>query len=159
MDLTGRQIGRLTVIGESSRKGYVVCKCECGSTTVVQASSLTRKNPTISCGCYRREVCSERGKHVILSNSAGRREVNARYGTNLDAIMRDKPRKNNKSGYTGVWFDPVRGHYYAYIYLHHKRYHLGCFKDLQDAVNAREEAEEKLFAPIRAARMAELATQ
>lgn len=58
----GLKIGRLTVTGhkivelsEKSRSGHrycrkIVCRCDCGKTTTIRASSLTGGNTT-SCGC------------------------------------------------------------------------------------------------------------
>jgi hypothetical protein len=57
-DLTGRTFGRLTVteFSDSNPSGNVMwkCRCQCGGTTIVSGSDLTR-NQTVSCGCYRRE--------------------------------------------------------------------------------------------------------
>lgn len=56
-DLTERQFGRLTVVRRMPtppgrrRRGYWLCVCECGTETVVVASSLVHGN-TRSCGCY-----------------------------------------------------------------------------------------------------------
>lgn len=67
MNLIGRKFGRLRVIANASRKGYVVCKCDCGNIHEVRACSLTkRKQPTVSCGCYRREVVSITGKIIFI---------------------------------------------------------------------------------------------
>ena len=53
VNLTGKKVGRLTVIEQAeSRNGklYWLCKCECGTTKEVVASSL-QGNRVISCGC------------------------------------------------------------------------------------------------------------
>ena len=53
IDLTGRRIGKLTVLRESDqRKGYWFCQCECGRTKEIFGSCL-RKERTLSCGCLR----------------------------------------------------------------------------------------------------------
>lgn len=157
MNLVGKRFGRLTVISESDRKGYVLCKCDCGNLHTVRLSSLTKSNhPTISCGCYRKEVVRETGRNTIHKNSAERIAANAKYGTNLGIISNPNPNRRNKSGYTGVWYDQVHGVYQAYITLHRTKYALGTYKHIQDAIDARKEAEEKYFAPIIEARNAEL---
>lgn len=52
----GKKYGRLTVLSESKTKyGTFVCQCDCGNTTEVFSSNLSR-NHTTSCGCYRIEV-------------------------------------------------------------------------------------------------------
>lgn len=149
MNLIGQKFGRLQVTSNSNRRGYVICKCDCGNTHEVKASSLTKsKNPTTSCGCYRREVVSVIGKSTIHRNFAKSIAINTKYGTNVGMISNPNPPRNNKSGYKGVWYDPVHGVYQAYITFQHKKYALGTFKHLDDAVKARQEAEERLFAPI-----------
>lgn len=55
-DMTGMVFGRLRVIGNGEKKGYVLCECECGTKKEILESSLTRTmNPTRSCGCLRKE--------------------------------------------------------------------------------------------------------
>ncbi len=82
-DLTGRRFGRLMVIERT--KDYVspsgnhcsqwLCKCDCGNTTVVVTSSLTR-GITSSCGCKSiettKELCTTHGM-------AGKRIYNLYY--------------------------------------------------------------------------------
>lgn len=56
-NLVGQKFGKLTVLrlSETYEKGTAlwVCQCECGNTTVVFASNLTRKHTT-SCGCHKK---------------------------------------------------------------------------------------------------------
>lgn len=148
MNLIGRKFGRLQVIANSSRKGYVICKCDCGNTHEIRANCLTRRNPIVSCGCYRKEVASVIGKNSIHKNSAKRIAINEKYGTNVGIILNKNPNSNNRSGHKGVHYDPIHGTYRASITLHHKTYYLGTFKRLEEAIKARQEAEERLFAPI-----------
>ena len=57
--------------------------------------------------------------------------------------------QNNTSGHKGVSLAKRKGRkdtYVAYIYFQGIRYHLGSFKNIDAAVNAREEAENKLYA-------------
>jgi len=57
-DLTGKQFGRLTVLGlESIRKrgrSYWKCQCSCGKQSIVFASNL-HSGATVSCGCKQKE--------------------------------------------------------------------------------------------------------
>lgn len=52
----GDRFGSLLVIQESlfrkNRNRYYDCVCACGNKTTVVGTSLTRKNPTTSCGCF-----------------------------------------------------------------------------------------------------------
>ena len=58
IDMTGRVIGRLTVIEECgwSKGGDILwkCRCECGNEVTVLGYHL-RNEHTTSCGCYKRE--------------------------------------------------------------------------------------------------------
>lgn len=58
VDMTGRVIGRLSVIEECGRDkhGKVLwrCRCECGNEVIVLGYNL-RNEHTTSCGCYNRE--------------------------------------------------------------------------------------------------------
>ena len=62
IDMTGRIIGRLTVIEECGRdkhgKALWRCRCECGNEVIVRGDSLRNENTT-SCGCYNRERAAE----------------------------------------------------------------------------------------------------
>lgn len=52
-DLTGKKIGKLR-LKERKRENnrtYYLCKCDCGSSLWIRADSLTKSNPTSSCGC------------------------------------------------------------------------------------------------------------
>ena len=63
IDLTGKKINRLTVIGKGTKHGkewYWKCRCECGNECEVSGSSL-RAGRTKSCGCERRS----RGELII----------------------------------------------------------------------------------------------
>lgn len=147
MNLIGRKFGRLRVISNSNRKGFVVCKCDCGNIHEVRICNL-RNHGTKSCGCYRREVTGATGKRVIQKNSEERVAINERYGTNVGALLNQSPNRNNKCGCRGVYYDSMHNVYKATICLHKQRYYLGTFKHLEEAAKARQEAEERLFAPI-----------
>jgi hypothetical protein len=62
-ELTGKKYGRLTVIERSGstaqKKALWRCRCDCGNEVVVVGSHLLNGN-THSCGCYKRDVTSER---------------------------------------------------------------------------------------------------
>lgn len=51
----------------------------------------------------------------------------------------------NKSGVTGVFKLKTCNSWVAYIYVNHKRIHLGSFKTEEDAIKARKEAEIKYY--------------
>lgn len=64
IDLTGKRVGMLTVVGHAERKNGRVawkCKCDCGNETVVLTTSLATGR-TKSCGCYQKKRVSETSK-------------------------------------------------------------------------------------------------
>lgn len=78
-----------------------------------------------------------------------------KYNTNFGVIEREEPHKNNRSGHTGVWFNPKTGRFIAYITVHRKRIYLGSMDTIEDAIKVREEAEEEYFRPLIAAKNAD----
>lgn len=54
-------------------------------------------------------------------------------------------RKNNRSGYTGVSYDPRRDQWVAYINQGRRKKHVGAFKDKKLAVLARSKAIMQIF--------------
>lgn len=143
--MIGRTVGRWTILREL-RKGrfkYYECRCACGTVREVKANSI-RSGRSKSCGCLKRE----RAMHEIAKNSAKRIATNAAYNTNFDAIEREKPYKNNKSGHKGVYWCNSLGLWRAYINVQKKAIYLGGYHDIKDAIRAREEAEREYFLPL-----------
>ena len=70
-DLTGQRFGRLTVvnlneeISKQKKKLHWNCKCDCGNECVVRGDHL-RGCATTSCGCYNREVLSEKMRKMNI---------------------------------------------------------------------------------------------
>lgn len=58
-DLAGQRFGRWTV-GQSPRRAYWPCKCDCGAERLVRANGLT-SGRSQSCGCLHREAVSRHG--------------------------------------------------------------------------------------------------
>ena len=67
IDMIGKKFGRLLVISLDHKvkgKGsYWKCLCDCGNTVVVIGQNL-RNGHTKSCGCYNRELASEKAKKI-----------------------------------------------------------------------------------------------
>lgn len=53
-DLTGREFGWLTVIGQSAEAGKWICECKCGGLKKTKRARLI-DGETKSCGCLRRQ--------------------------------------------------------------------------------------------------------
>jgi len=71
IDVSGEVFGRLTVVGESAKRGRVRridCVCKCGTLVTVDLSNL-RRGFTQSCGCLHREITSENTSTHRLSKS------------------------------------------------------------------------------------------
>ena len=149
MNLKDRRFGRLVVEGDASRKGYVICLCDCGNRKEIRATSLTKAfQPTRSCGCMHRSVVKEIGTKTIPKNMERQVKTNLRYHTNFQVIETDVPPKNNTSGCKGISWDDRRHKWLTYINVHSKRIFLGRFSSLDDAIDARREAEEKYHKPL-----------
>lgn len=98
-DLTGKRVGRLTVIkrmpNNANNKIMWLCKCDCGNETTV-ISSLLNTGKTKSCGCLTREKTIERStKHGYRINQKHL------YGTRLNMIDRCTNPKNKTYDYYG----------------------------------------------------------
>lgn len=145
IDLTGRQFGDLTVIRLSDRRDEKhhntllwECRCGCGNTTYVLGSSL-RAGYYKSCGC-KREKKRDHGarEHEKTDRVDGTRK------TALTAKLHAK----NKSGHKGVMWNKHRNKWTATIGFRGKQIFLGNYDDKEDAIKARQLAEEKYFKPI-----------
>lgn len=53
IDITGHRFNMLVAIEYDTSAKKWVCRCDCGTTTLLTSSSL-RRGGTVSCGCYRR---------------------------------------------------------------------------------------------------------
>lgn len=62
--LAGKRIGRLLAIRPIGRTfdGHILweCRCDCGKTKAIASNSLTRKNPSRSCGCNNKITATTR---------------------------------------------------------------------------------------------------
>lgn len=136
-DYIGKRFGRLTVIGYEGRErrhneksratiNLWKCRCDCGREVTVPQSELQR-GESQSCGCLQKE----RAREALLLIE----------DTSVSILERNKKvRKNNKSGYTGV-FQMRDGRWAAYINFRKKRYWLGRYTELEDAIKARRQGE------------------
>lgn len=127
-DLIGKRFGELLVKGYDKSEDKLFCECSCGSSVWVERSNLLNDH-TKSCGHLRAE------DHFVRVDGAA------------VSMLRMKLSKANTSGYKGV-SKTKDGRWVAYITLRGKRMQLGIFDDIQDAVIARKNAEERLFVPL-----------
>lgn len=135
-DITGRKFGRLTAWYPSKRSdssGSVIwrCRCDCGKEVDASYNCLLYTNLK-SCGCQKKE--HDQKLKTFLTHVAG---------TSVDMLKSKKLPTDNTTGYKGVYF--IRGKYVAKIVFQKKPYYLGAFDNIDDAAQARKEAEEVLF--------------
>lgn len=145
-DITGERFGKLTVLRPTGRKQGTnivwLCQCDCGKQTELSTSSL-KASYRVSCGCYAREHL----KQVSEMGLTYLRENELKDQTSLCRLTAKTP-NTNTSGRKGVFFDRNKRRWVAHICIQKKRIHLGYFNKFEDAVKAREKAEEELFEPI-----------
>ena len=137
----GDRFGRLVAeqpTGQRTAKSVVWrCRCDCGNTADVR-STLLVSGHTTSCGCVRQELDKVRDFKKILTYTDG---------TCIEFARNIGKRRADTSPDTGVRGVVLRGgSYQAQITFRKKRYYLGRFSRLEDAVKARKQAEERVEA-------------
>ena len=141
-DLTGQVFGKLTVIGRSdkcSSRGARTtpmweCRCACGAITYKATDTLT--NPDVSM-CA---ACAEQQHARIARESAGYIA-----GTQVSKIRNRKSASENTSGYRGVYYDGKTNKYRARLVFQGKLMNFGSYEHVEDAIKARQRAEEEIF--------------
>ena len=137
VDIRGQRFGRLSAIEALEKRSgseSVVwrCRCDCGRETETASRDLLSGN-TRSCGCIKQE---QPGPQKYM-----------RYidGTCIENLESRKLRRDNTSGHTGVQLEKASGKWIALIQFKGRRYTLGRFDKLEDAAEARREAENRIF--------------
>ncbi len=134
-DLSGQVFGNLHLKTKTKKNGrtYYLCLCGvCGKTFLKREDSVLSAT---SCGCDRQKAT------IIAMHEKGFVD-----GTQPAKIKLDKlPSKSNKSGIVGVNWDKSRGKWQASLRFKGKKYNLGRFDNLQDAIDARKIAEKEIF--------------
>ena len=83
--------------------------------------------------------------HINTHKKSDNRKSNLRIATQKENARNRRIAKNNTSGKTGVSFDKRKDKWIAYIGYNHKIIYLGNFDKYDDAVQARQKAEDKYF--------------
>lgn len=133
IDLTGRQFGDLTVKekAQTDKRGrYWLCTCVCGNEIVVKQSDLKNRIIT-SCG-HSEETGTQSVKSVKKTKPSKSKK-------------RSVKKSSNGTGHVGVSQVELKSgvRYKANISVDGKNKHLGTFDTLEEAVEARKEAEEQ----------------
>ena len=140
--LVGRCFGKLEVICRSDKRGsrgartvpLWECRCECGNITYKATDTL--RNSSIS-------MCSECS--VKYASKKMRENLGYVDGTQISRIKSDKPNVTSSSGARGVYYDKKSGLWRARLRLKGKLMNFGSYKNFDDAVRARKEAEAEYF--------------
>lgn len=137
VDLTGQRFGRLIAMyplkkRDSKGSVYWKCQCDCGNEAEATESSLVHGNVR-SCGCLK----SENQKKI-------KDKLHRIDGTCVEILEKRKYRKDNTSGFRGV-FQLKSGKYRVDIGFKGHKYYIGTYEDYNEAVQARLEAEGKIY--------------
>lgn len=141
-DLTGKKIGKLTVLERSDRYGsrgkrqtrLWKCQCECGAITYKATDTLTNSDISMCQACA-----------TAYATKKARANAGFEAGTQIYKIKDRSDASDNLSGVRGVYLDPKTGKYRARLKFQGKIYNLGSFSCLEDAVSARKRGEEEYF--------------
>lgn len=82
-------------------------------------------------------------------NGLDNRRCNLRLATHQQNMRNSRVKKSSKSGITGVFWNKKHNKWQADITINRKTKYLGLYAELQDAIKARKEAEEKYFGEFR----------
>lgn len=134
-DFVGKTFGKLTVLEYAGKEAGMhrwKCRCACGNETVV-GQTLLQSGKTKSCGCIRSVTIYDNMKFVD--------------GTSVTLLENAENRRisTNTSGHNGVYRNKKNGKWVAQIGFRRKTYYLGSYDQIEDAVKARQTAEEKLY--------------
>ena len=170
-NLVGKRFGKLVVISnEAHKKGHLVCQCDCGKIVEVRRGNLT-SGSTRSCGsreCKRdtrhmekhnpdievhtpeyvqEELQLEEMINTPFENRRRVSNINRIYNKAYELNKKPQTSTRNSSGYVGVFWDKKHRRWVAQIGFRGERIRIGSYQIFDDAVKARKEAEEMLFAP------------
>lgn len=142
LNLLGQKFGRLTVVSfayTKYRNSYWNCVCECGNEKIVSSGNL-KKGITVSCGCYQKEMARQKGKATVRLMIEKNLVYNTRKGQfSMGALS------NSSSGIRGVYLKKDTGKFGVEIMFQKRKYRLGYFSILEEAIQARHHAESVLW--------------
>lgn len=141
-DLSGQKFGQITVIARSKNKRkrgdrMLVeweCRCDCGALVYRTTDQLTSQKNRMCADCSR-------------NNSAHQafRAAGFEHGTQICKISDMSPTAANTSGCRGVTWHKKQRKWVARLQFRGKIMNLGSFFNFEDAVKARQRAEEEYF--------------
>lgn len=143
--MIGERFGDLTVTDYVGHKFYekygyrvaiAACRCEkCGNATEIPFSRL-KTGQAKQCRNCNYNTNLPKGQEIIkLYEIEGTSIASIKPGRRLN--------KNSTTGHTGV--SALKNGYRSYITFKRKQYSLGCYKKLEEAIEARKKAEENIY--------------
>ncbi len=135
----GDRYGKLVAVRptelRSAKSVIWECLCDCGNTVLVRSTTLTSGHTT-SCGCTKREIDDQRDFKEILTYTDD---------TCIEFLKNINKVRSTSSPDTGVRGVILKdGKYQAQITFRKKRYNLGRYSHLDDAIEARRRAEARV---------------
>lgn len=136
-DISNCRFGKLVAlypIEARDRKWSVYwhCRCDCGGEIDLTEDNLVHGKYK-SCGCLKKE---RKGDIQSQLHYVDR--------TCIEWMKGRKGRRDNTSGFRGV-YKKQNGHYRVNIGFKGKKYYVGTYKEYEDAVNARIQAENTIY--------------
>lgn len=138
---SGQIYDNLEIIGFDGfgRRGSIIVKCRClrcGQETAIYLTKVLHGEARQCAECARKNL--KTGMDLLKESAID--------GTNVLSIKKGRAvNKNSTTKATGISYMAQCGKYRAYIFFRRKQYYLGLYSDLEDAIRARKEAEEKMF--------------
>ena len=117
-----------------SEKGYARTKLPYDNKWMFFHSYVLNEFPT------KDRICDH-----VNRNKLDNRKQNLRIVTKTENNYKQKKYKNNKSGHTGVYFQPSINKWTALIGYNNTNYNCGSFDTYEEAVKAREQKELELY--------------
>lgn len=141
-DLTGKTFGKLTVIKHSEERvtrgsktrAVWECRCECGNIVLRTSESLLDEKDRMCSECSRKNSATK------ATQSAGFVD-----GTQVTKITDMKIPATNTSGCRGVYWHKKQKKWVARLKFKWKLMTFGSFSNFEDAVKARQRAEEEIY--------------
>jgi len=130
----GKRYGRLTALKPTDKRSNRIviweCRCDCGNTVEAKAT-LIQNGKVKSCGCMKAEQDKER----FLRNLTYVDDTCIEFLAKINV-----PTRSNTTGVRGVTLKK-NGRYKAELTFQKKRHYLGLYRTLEEAAQARRQAE------------------
>ncbi len=144
VDITDQRFGMLVAKEPTNLiKNHSVVwrfKCDCDKecyATLHQVRWMGKQ----SCGCLSYDYYVEKAMYA-------RSKCGGIDGSNVIKISSNKLNTNNTSGYKGVCWDKKYKKWTASLRFKYKKYYLGIYDKLEDAIKARAEGEKHIYGPF-----------